>query len=200
MLKVRRRATVLLSAAGAVLLAGGITVAARSGGGSPERDVSYVGGNTSALYYLAGHRKPAPGFTGTMLAGGTLKFSSYREGKVVVLNFWGSWCVPCRKEAPTLAAAAAAYRGLGVEFLGVDEQDAPASALAFEKSFKLGYPSVNDSGGQVVLGFSQAVPISAIPATLVIDTGGRIAGAILGQASYPELSTILNRVTGKEAP
>ncbi len=199
MLKVRRRATVLLSAAGAVLLAGGITVAARSGGG-PARDVSYVGGNTSALYYLAGHRKPAPGFTGTMLAGGTLKFSSYREGRVVVLNFWGSWCVPCRKEAPALAAAAAAYKSAGVEFLGVDEQDAPASALAFERSFKVGYPSVNDSGGQVVLGFSQAVPISAIPATLVIDPGGRIAGAILGQASYRELSTVLNRVTGKETP
>ena len=199
MLKVRRRAAVLLSA-GAVLLAGGITVAARSGGGSPERDVSYVGGNTSALYYLAGHRKPAPGFTGTALDGGTLKFSSYRDGKVVVLNFWGSWCVPCREEAPVLAAAAAAYRGAGVEFLGVDEQDSPPSALAFEKSFKVGYPSVNDSGGQVVLGFSQAVPISAIPDTLVIDTGGRIAGAIFGQASYRELSAVLNRVAGKEAP
>jgi len=198
MLKVRRRAAVLLSAAGAVLLAGGITVAARSGGG-PARDVSYVGGSPSAAYYPAGHRKPAPGFTGTTLAGGTLKFSSYRDGKVVVLNFWGSWCAPCRKEAPVLAAAAEAYRGAGVEFLGVDEQDNQASALAFEKSFKVGYPSVNDSGGQVVQGFSQAVPISAIPATLVIDTGGRIAGAIFGPASYQELSTVLNRVPGKEA-
>ena len=96
-----------------------------------------------------------------------------------------------------LAATAAAYAGAGVEFLGVDEQDSPASALAFEKGFKVGYPSVNDSGGQVVQAFSQAVPISAIPDTLVSDAGGRIAGAIFGQATYPELSAILNRVTGK---
>jgi len=75
----------------------------------------------------------------------------------------------------------------------------PARALAIEKSFKVGYPSVNDSGGQVVQGFSQAVPISAIPATLVIDPGGKSAGAIFGPASDREVSAVLDRVAGKEA-
>jgi len=197
MLKVKRRTAVALAVAGAVLLAGGFTAATWSGGGGSTQEVSYIGGNTSAVYYAPGHRKLAPDFSGTTLTGAVLKASSYRDGKVLVLNFWGSWCSPCREETPMLAATAA--KDTDIKFLGVDEQDTPTNALAFDKSFGVEYPSINDSGAQVTLVFGSVVPISSTPTTLVIDSSGRVAGAIFGQASYSELSQILNRVTGKAA-
>jgi thiol-disulfide isomerase/thioredoxin len=188
----------MLAVAGAVLLAGGLAAAQLAGGGTKARDVSYIGGSTQAVYYAQGHRSTAPDFTGTTLTGSRLSFSSYRAGKVVVLNFWGSWCVPCREEAPMLAALAARSHSAGVVFLGVDEQDTPASARAFEASFGIGYPSVNDSGSQVTLDYSSVLPISGEPTTVVIDRSGRVGGAIFGTAKYTELSTILNRLTGRE--
>jgi thiol-disulfide isomerase/thioredoxin len=195
----KRRPAVMVAIAGAVLLAGGFAAAQLAGGGTKTRGVSYIGGSTQAVYYAPGHRATAPDFSGTTLTGTRLSFSSYHAGKVVVLNFWGSWCVPCREEAPMLAALSARYHNAGVVFLGIDEQDTPASARAFEASFGVGYPSVNDSGSQVTLDYSSVVPISGTPTTVVIDRSGRVGGAIFGSANYTELSTILNRLTGREA-
>jgi thiol-disulfide isomerase/thioredoxin len=189
----------MLAVVAAVLLAVGLAVSQLAGGGSKTRDVSYIDGSTQAVYYAPGHRATAPDFSGTTLTGTRLNFSSYRAGKVVVLNFWGSWCVPCREEAPMLAVLSARYHNAGVVFLGVDEQDTPASARAFEASFGVGYPSVNDSGSQVTLDYSSVVPISGTPTTVVIDRSGRVGVAIFGSANYTELSTILNRLTGREA-
>jgi thiol-disulfide isomerase/thioredoxin len=158
--------------------------------------VSYVGGNTSAVLYAPGHRAPAPEFTGTTLTGSRLSFSSYR-GRVVLVNFWGSWCAPCRAEAPVLADLAAKYAPAGAAFLGVDVRDNAASAQAFERGFGITYPSVSDPSSVVTLAFSAKVPIAATPTTLVIDRTGRIAGAVFGQATYSELTAILASITGK---
>jgi thiol-disulfide isomerase/thioredoxin len=195
----KRRPAVMLAVVGAVLLAGGLAAVRWAGGGAKAHDVSYIGGSTQAVYYAPGHRSTAPDFSGTTLTGSRLSFSSYRAGKVVVLNFWGSWCPPCREEAPMLAALAARYHNAGVVFLGVDEQDTPANGRAFEASFGVGYPSVNDSGSRVTLAYSSTLPISGTPTTVVIDRSGRVGGAIFGGASYTELSTILNRLTGRGA-
>jgi len=108
-LKARRRTVVLAASVLAVLLA--VLVATWPGGGNGG--VTTAAGNANAVLYEAGHRPLAPGFTGTTLTGSRLSFSAYR-GQVVVVNFWGSWCVPCREEAPILAAVAARYRPDGV--------------------------------------------------------------------------------------
>ena len=126
--RARRRTVVLAAAASAGVLLIVLLVAGWAGGG--KGDVTEVDGSTSAVLYTAGHRPVAPDFSGTTLTGSRLSFSSYR-GQVVVLNFWGSWCVSCRAEASTLAAVAALYRSSGVAFLGVDVRDTTASALAF---------------------------------------------------------------------
>jgi thiol-disulfide isomerase/thioredoxin len=196
-LKLKRRTAVIVAVAGAVLVAGVLTAVTWSGGGTSTQDVSYIDGSTSALYYAAGHRKLAPDFTGTTLTGSELTLSKYRDGDVLVLNFWGSWCVPCREETPMLAAMAAtdAKEGKKIKFLGADEQDTPANAEAFDSSFGVQYPSINDSGAEVTLDFSPVVPISATPTTLVIDSTGRVAGAIFGGSSYAELSALLDRIT-----
>ncbi len=157
-----------------------------------------VDGNASAMVYAAGHRPLAPAFTATTLTGSKLSFSSYR-GKVVVLNFWGSWCVPCREEASTLSAVAARYQPSGVSFLGVDVRDTAASAQAFAHSFHVTYPSVSDPSSVITLDFTAVVPIAGTPTTLVIDRTGHVAGAVFGAATYPELTAILAKVTGKAA-
>ncbi len=197
MLKLKRRTAVIVAVAGAVLVAGVLTAVTWSGGGTSTQDVSYIDGSTSALYYAAGHRKLAPDFTGTTLTGTELTLSKYRDGDVLVLNFWGSWCVPCREETPMLAAMAAtdAKDGKKIKFLGVDEQDTPANAEAFDSNFGVQYPSINDSGAEITLDLSPVVAISATPTTLVIDSSGRVAGAIFGGSSYAELSALLDRIT-----
>jgi thiol-disulfide isomerase/thioredoxin len=184
-------ATALAGAALAVVLLTGWATGGNSG-------VTDVAGSTSAVLYQAGHRPLAPDFTATTLTGAPLSFSSYR-GQVVVLNFWGSWCAPCRAEAPALAGAAKQYRPAGVDFLGVDVRDTTASALAFARNFGIGYPSVSDSSSVITLDFTAVVPIAGTPTTLVIDRTGHIAGAVFGPATYQELTDILAQVTGKAA-
>jgi len=191
--RAKRRTVVVAAAAAAgaavaVLLLGGWT----GGGGSGE---THVDGSADAVLYDAGHRPLAPDFTGTTLTGSRLSFAAYRAGKVVVLNFWGSWCVPCREEAPMLAVLAQRYRPAGVAFLGVDVRDTTASAEAFARDFGITYPSVTDPGSVITLDFTSAVPVAGTPTTLVIDRTGHIAGAVFGTASYGELATILGAVT-----
>jgi thiol-disulfide isomerase/thioredoxin len=195
-LRTKRRAVVLVAAVvtGALLVVVLVAGWATSG----KRDVTEVDGNPNAVLYAAGHRPLAPDFTGTTLTGARLSFSSYR-GRVVVVNFWGSWCVACREEAPALAVAAQQYSPAGVAFLGVDVRDTTASAEAFARSFGIPYPSVNDSGSQITLDFTAVVPIAGTPTTLVIDRTGHIEGAVFGQATYTELTTMLTLVDGKAA-
>ena len=173
-----------------------IVVLATGWAGGGNSGVTTVNGNASAVVYAAGHRPLAPEFSGTTLTGSKLSFSDYR-GKVVVLNFWGSWCVPCRAEAPTLAAVAAKYQSSGVSFLGVDVRDTTASALAFAHSFHVTYPSVSDQSSAITLDFTAKVPIAATPTTLVVDRTGHIAGAVFGTVTYPELTAIVAKVTAK---
>ena len=193
--KPSKKTAVLAAAACAGVLAVVLLVTGFSGGGGGN-GVAYLDGNTSAVYYQPGHRHLAPAFTGTTLTGQPLRFASYR-GRVVVLNFWGSWCAPCRNEAATLTVAANQYQRSGVEFLGVDIQDNAASATAFLRSHGVTYPSVSDPNDLVPLAFGSSVPIAATPTTLVIDASGHVAGAVFGEVTYSELSTLLGKVTAR---
>jgi thiol-disulfide isomerase/thioredoxin len=193
--RTRRRTAVLAAAVLAGVLLIVVLITAWPGGGG-SGDTTTVDGNTSAVLYTAGHRPVAPGFTGTTLTGSRLSLSSYR-GHVVVLNFWGSWCVPCREEAVTLAAVAEKYRPAGVSFLGVDVRDTTAGAQAFVTNFHVGYPSVGDAGSVITADFSDVVPIAGTPTTLVIDRTGHIAGAVFGTVTYSDLTAILAKVTAK---
>jgi peroxiredoxin len=190
----KRRAVVLVAAACTGALLAVVLLAGWASGGNSG--VSYLNGNTNAVLYATGHRPLAPDFTASTLTGSRLSLSSYR-GRIVVLNFWGSWCVPCRAEAPTLAAASGQYQRTGVAFLGVDVRDTTASAEAFVHNFGITYPSVSDSSSQITLAFTAVVPVSGTPTTLVIDRTGRIAAAVFGQTTYSELTAMLATVTGK---
>jgi thiol-disulfide isomerase/thioredoxin len=151
----------------------------------------YVSGDGTVTTYQGAERRLAPALAGTTLAGQRLSLSGYR-GKVVVLNFWGSWCPPCRLEGPFLQAMSAAYAPKGVQFVGVDIRDDPASARAFLQNIGSTYPNLFDGpDGLLVLQFSTVVPPQATPSTLVIDRQGRIAVRILGPTTEPRLVAIL---------
>lgn len=184
--------TAAVAAAGALpVTACGGQVAANT---PASNGISFVSGNGSAAFFKAGSRAAAPDVSGTTLAGSRFSLRSYR-GRVVVINFWGSWCAPCRAEAPTLAVLSEQYRSKGVQFVGVDIRDSPASAEAFVRNFRIGYPSLNDPADEIALAFRGTVPPAAIPSTLVIDRGSRIAGRVIGQASYSSLDSMLAKVT-----
>jgi peroxiredoxin len=182
--RAKRRTIVTVTAVLAVLLAAALAVTFLTQG---EGNVAAA---TNVVEYSAGHRPLAPDFTGTSLTGATIKMSSYR-GKTVVLNFWGSWCPPCRGEAPTLAVLDEQYRSKGVAFLGDDVGDTPANALAFTRSVGITYPSINDPGYAVVQQFSQVAPVSDTPTTVVIDKTGHVVGMILGAITYGQMNTLL---------
>lgn len=187
MFRAKRRTVVTATAVVAVLLAGGIAATLLTQG-SGNASGAVTSGNM--VQYQEGHRSFAPSVTGTSLTGSQITPSSYR-GKTVVLNFWGSWCAPCRGEAQTLAALDEEYGKKGVAFLGDDVGDTPQNALAFTRGHGITYPSINDPGYAIVQTFSQVAPVSDTPTTVVIDKTGHVAGMVLGAVTYSEMTTLL---------
>ena len=123
----------------------------------------------------------------------TISTRDYR-GKVVVINVWGSWCPPCRKEAPDLQAASVETKETA-QFIGITSKDYdPAPAEAFVRSFQITYPSIYDPTGKVLLAFAGELPPSAIPSTMIIDRQGRLAVRVLSGVSKITLVDMINDV------
>jgi thiol-disulfide isomerase/thioredoxin len=190
-----------LGAAAAVLVAAGTAgcaggdIGADTPGSSGQ---SFVGHSYESTFYQVGDRPSAPAVAGSTIAGQKLSLASYR-GDTIVLNFWGSWCAPCRAEAPALGQLARNLGSKGVRFVGVDIRDQPDSAQAFMQTFNVGYPSLNDPGDEIALEFHSTVPPAAIPTTLIIDRSGRIAARIFGASSYAQLRALIGKVIGQPA-
>jgi thiol-disulfide isomerase/thioredoxin len=193
-----RRGAVGVALAAAVALA----IAGCSGGAIGQSTAlsngqSFVSGSGTDIF-KPGSRPAAPRVSGKTLTGSRASLASYR-GSVLVLNFWGSWCAPCRAEAPGLATLSARLRPLGVRFLGIDIQDDPTNAEAFMHTFRITYPSLNDPGDEIALAFRKTVPPAAIPTTLVIDRTGHIAVRVIGSVSYNGLKALVTQVAGRSA-
>ncbi len=183
---------------GVAALAVGACSGGAIGANNPESSgQSFVGASYSSKFLDPGSRPAAPAVTGTTLTGQRFSLAAQR-GDVVVMNFWGSWCGPCRGEAPALAQVARHFAAQPVRFMGDDENDSPASAQAFEHTFNIGYPSLNDPGGEAALAFHSTLPPIAIPTTLVIDQTGHIAAIVVGGASYNGLKALINRVLARK--
>jgi thiol-disulfide isomerase/thioredoxin len=130
-------------------------------------------------------RQMLPALVGTTLDGEPLDVADYR-GQVVVLNFWASWCPPCRAETPALLEVAAQTADLGVQLIGVNVKDERSSAVAFERNQEVTYPSLYDQPGELLLRFRRIVPQTP-PTTLIVDQQGRIAGFFAGQVRLSDL-------------
>ncbi|MCG5215143.1 TlpA disulfide reductase family protein [Streptosporangium sp. KLBMP 9127] len=179
----------------ALVLAAGVTACAgNSPSGQPAMgDTRFIAGDGKMVLFPAAERKAAPAVQGQTLDGAAVSLAGHK-GKVVVLNFWASWCPPCVAEAPTLKEVAAKTKGDGVEFLGVAFKDDKAAALAFERNHTPGYPSLHDQPGRIALAFQGTVPPAALPSTLIIDRQGRIAARALGAIKYADLLDAITKV------
>ncbi|MFW6597607.1 TlpA family protein disulfide reductase [Propionibacteriaceae bacterium Y2011] len=138
-------------------------------------------------------RQAAPVVHGTSLDGEPLSTEDY-PGKVIVINVWGSWCPPCRAEAPDLVAAADQTAEVA-QFIGLNIRDPdPAQAQAFVRAFDITYPSIYDPSGAELLKFADHLPPGMIPSTLVIDADGRVAARVIGVISTGSLVALVNDV------
>jgi cytochrome c biogenesis protein CcmG/thiol:disulfide interchange protein DsbE len=146
-------------------------------------DLAHQSGGTIAREVDKGEIVPAPLFTRDRVdTNGKLSLVSLR-GKVVVLNFWQSYCAPCTHEARTLADGSRRWAGKDVVFLGVDEQDLRAPALKFMHRFGITYPTVADN-----LALTGHYGVTGYPETFFIDRHGRVVPPhIVGPASRKTL-------------
>jgi cytochrome c biogenesis protein CcmG/thiol:disulfide interchange protein DsbE len=137
-----------------------------------------------------GKTPPAPHFDLARLdTKGRLSLASLR-GKVVVLNFWASWCSPCKTEAPRLEAAWRRWRARGVVVVGVDAQDFSGDARRFMRRYKLTYPNVHDGPGNVLPKYG----VTGFPETYFVDRTGRLVGErVQGEISDERLAAGIRR-------
>jgi thiol-disulfide isomerase/thioredoxin len=156
----------------------------------------FVQGTPAGEVIPPDERASAPGFSGTLLDGREFD-SGELDGGVAVLNFWGSWCAPCRVESPQFQEVYAEVRDQGVQFLGVNVKDTDQLARAFEDSFGIEFPSLDDPRGEVALAFRD-YPANAIPSTIVLDRDGRVAAVYTGEVAQYDLRAVLDRLMAEE--
>jgi cytochrome c biogenesis protein CcmG/thiol:disulfide interchange protein DsbE len=137
----------------------------------------------------------APDFTIHTFDGESVTLSELR-GQVVVINFWASWCPPCRDEAPYLERTWREYQDQGVVFIGVDYVDTEPEALAYIEEFDITYPNGPDLRTEI----SQAYQIQGVPETFFVGVDGTLRGAKIGPLSPPELEERLTSLLAERAP
>jgi peroxiredoxin len=161
---------------------------------------NYISGDGAVTEVAADKRTDAVDFEAKDIDGETLS-SKELKGKVVVLNFWYAGCPPCRAEAKYLNTVHDQFADDDVQFIGVNVRDEQATAEAFERTFKVDYPTVLDQKtGAMQLALSGQIAPNAVPATIVLDKQGRVAARIIGPIDGTSiLSTLVKDALAESA-
>jgi cytochrome c biogenesis protein CcmG/thiol:disulfide interchange protein DsbE len=186
----RRHASRIVAIVGVVLFLGLLGYGLATKGESTRVDESLASGEAPL----------APSFELPILEPGTLPASLERdlrspfadsrlslaelEGTPVMLNFWASWCIPCREEAPLLQDGWERYGPKGVLFLGLNMQDLTEDARGFLDEFAITYPSIREPSNEI----ARAYGATGIPETYFISRGGRVVGHVIGVMSERQLA------------
>lgn len=174
-----------------------LLLCACSANGAPSNTggKGYVGAGEASLTQVPPEdRIKAPVVSGPALGSDKTLTTGAYQGKVVVLNVWGSWCAPCRQEAPELQQASV-ERAKVAQFVGINCRDLdPAPAEAFVRAKGVTFPSIYDPKGELLLAFAGKLPMSTFPSTLVLDREGRIAARISGPISKITLVDLIDDV------
>lgn len=193
----RRRRWVALSLAVAVLASACTTdpstISAQAAAGDRK---GYISGDGTIETVPPSQRDNPITLTGTTLEGAPWSTKG-KEGTVIVVNVWGSWCPPCITEAPELQRAweQVQARKLPVEFIGLDKQESPETGLAFQRQRKITYPSLAYDGGVPILALRGRA--TATPTTLVLDPIGRVAARVSGPLTTSTLTGLIDDVVAE---
>jgi thiol-disulfide isomerase/thioredoxin len=154
-------------------------------------DTGFVTGDGSVTEVPAADRGDAVSLTGPAVEGADLDLADYR-GKPVVVVVWGSWCTPCRAEAPDVVAAAQELGGRA-QFVGINIRDPSTDqATSFVRRFEVPYPSYYSPDGRALLAFRGTLTPNSIPSFVVLDGEGRVAASIIGR--LPSTTTLVEVV------
>ncbi|MCF4119402.1 TlpA family protein disulfide reductase [Antribacter sp. KLBMP9083] len=180
---------------GLVALAG---CAADSGADTDAVDQGFVSGDGSVRTWDAGDREGPVTIAGTDFEGSAVDTADW-AGDVVVVNTWYAGCAPCRAEAPGLVELSGAFADDGVRFLGINTEDEAPTAQAFQRTYSVPYPSVQDTTGSIIASLSGIVPLQAVPSTVVLDGEGMVAARVVGEVESSTLEALIEDVLAGEA-
>jgi cytochrome c biogenesis protein CcmG, thiol:disulfide interchange protein DsbE len=192
----RHRGRLVAVAAAVVLVVAGVTVWAVTGSSSPRQARPAVLNppptvTPSSAPGAAPSGPPAPGFTAETLSGGHVTLSQLR-GHPVLVNFWASWCHPCRQEFPLLAGAFAKYRARGLEIVGVSFEDIPSDARSFVAQEHADWTFARDDDGAIAAAYG----VRPVPETFFVRRDGTLAGRLLEIPSARQLDASLQGIVG----
>lgn len=161
-------------------------------GGTGTVDSGYVSGDGTVTTWSADERGEPVEVSGAAFDGSAVDLADFR-GQVVLVNTWYAACPPCRAEAPDLVAL---DERADVQVVGVNGRDDSGTALAFERTFEVPYPTIDDQDGHAIAALQGLVALNAVPTTLVLDPEGRVAARIIGRADPSTLSALVDEAAG----
>ncbi len=153
---------------------------------------TFHSGTALGKLYAKSDRQPASTFTADLINGGTFDLASTR-GNVVVLNYWASWCAPCRTEAPQFDVLYRQLKSRGVDFFGIDTKDAKGNAETFVNDYDISYPIVYDELGETAIRLGN-LPTVSLPFTVLIDKQGRVAAVYIIRLSAKDLAGPIDKL------
>jgi peroxiredoxin len=186
-----RRATVAASAV--IGLLAGLLVACSGGKDAVDQQAGgqyrFVGATSKGATIAVADRKTVGAVSASLLDGGEFRLAD-DKGRVVVLNYWASWCVPCQTEAPQFDLLYRDVKAQGIQFVGVDAKDTRSGGQSFVKDNKISYPIVWDEQGRTALQLGK-VPSASLPFTVILDKQQRVAAVYLGAVQPADLRPVI---------
>lgn len=159
----------------------------------------FVSASSPGKTWAPADRSRVGNFTGELLDGtGTLSLAS-EAGKVIVVNFWASWCNPCKIETPQFDSVYRSYKSKGADFIGIDFKDQRGKAQSFVRDNDISYPIVYDQQGKTALQMGH-LPAQGLPFTVLIDKQQRVAAVYTMQLSPKDLEPVLDKLLAEPAP
>jgi cytochrome c biogenesis protein CcmG/thiol:disulfide interchange protein DsbE len=133
--------------------------------------------------------RPAPSFKLTTFEGAMISLSDLR-GKPVIINFWASWCPPCRTEAPLIERTWRAYKDRGLVFLGINIQDRKEDALNYMREFNITYPNGPDPTGEIAIDYG----VSGLPVTFFVSGKGEVVRRWVGAIENSVMTSAIEEI------